>query len=134
MLKNYKAIRKNFSLFLGCFALVLTLFGCKPAPVEGEAIKLDIVNGCGQIDAAIQFKEVVPSGKLTVTSISNASNFNYDKTILVSHTEDQVEINIVKTLLKINEVSVIVDTVSATKFTVYLGNDYKKIIERIRND
>ncbi len=110
------------------------LIGCKPAPVSGEAIKLDIVNGCGQIDAAIQFKEVVPTDKLMVLSISNASNFNYDKTIIVSHTEDKVEINIVKTLLKIDEVVVIIDTVSVTKFTVYLGNDYKKIIERIRND
>ncbi len=122
--------------FLSGLVLMLgiVLLGCQPSSIDGQAIELEIVNGCGQVDAAIQFKEVVAGGKLSVSSIKNASNFNYNKTIIVSRTENKVEINIVKSLLKIDEVEVIADTSSAIKFTVYLGNDYKNVIKRIKDD
>ena len=45
-----------------------------------------------------------------------------------------VDINIVKSLLKIDDVEVISDTNSNVKFTVYLGNDFKKVIKRIKDD
>ncbi len=122
--------------FLHGLVLILgfLLFACQPASIDGQAIELEIINGCGQVDAAIQFKEMVAGGKLFVNSIKNASNFNYNKTIIVSRTENKVEINIVKSLLKIDDVEVIADTTNRTKFTVYLGNDYKKVIKRIKDD
>jgi len=123
-----------FLIGLLALAGIFLCVACQPSAVGGEAIELEIVNGCGQVDAAIQFKEVVAGGKLFVKSIKNAPNFNYNKTIIVSRTEDKVEINIVKSLLKIDEVEVIADTSKSVKFTVYLGDDYKKVIKRIKND
>ncbi len=117
-----------------CLAAACSFFACQSSSAGAQAIELEIVNGCGQVDAAIQFKEVVSSGKLSVKSIKNAPNFNYNKTIIVSRTENMVDINIVKSLLKIDDVEVISDTNSNVKFTVYLGNDFKKVIKRIKDD
>ncbi len=125
---------RNLSFGLLAVAGFFLFAGCRPSSVGGQAIELEIVNGCGQVDAAIQFKEVVAGGKLFVKSIKNAPNFNYNKTIIVSRTQDKVEINIVKSLLKIDDVEVIADTTRSVKFVVYLGNDYKKVIKRIKDD
>jgi len=116
------------------FLLALALFSCQNRLIKGEILPINIFNGCGDIDAAIQFKEVIPLEKLKIVSLDNANNFNYYKTVIISRTDNKIEINIIKNVLKIDNIKIIKRENSKALFDIYLGNDYKKIIERIKND
>ena len=111
-------INKIILLFL-LFALCFCEKNYKP-------IRISIYNGCGQTNAAINYKNNLDTKKVNVLELSNANFQNYETSFIIIRNLNYSpkELKILLNYTKIKKYIILEQKNSLTDFHIILGKDF----------
>ena len=138
-LSNMHAHRLTFAA-----AATLSLFlfvGCKeekPAPVEKVVRSykgdVEVLNSCGMQGAASKMKTYLRENGFDIVSSRNDRLQNYDETVLVLRNPEWEGAKALAQTLKTNNVLVVHSKRAVVDAAVYIGKDFKQIVEPEQGD
>ena len=132
--KFAKAIR--YTLFAGSVCAAPLLLGCeeeKTAPVE-QIVRsykgdVEVLNSCGEPGAAAKMRSFLRKNGFDVVSFRNDVLQNYDETIVVLRNPEWAGAQALAKTLRTKNVLTVVSKRSYVDAAVYIGKDFKQIIE-----
>ena len=128
--------------FAAAATLSLFLFvGCKeekPAPVEKVVRSykgdVEVLNSCGMQGAASKMKTYLRENGFDIVSSRNDRLQNYDETVLVLRNPEWEGAKALAQTLKTKNVLVVHSKRAVVDAAVYIGKDFKQIIEPEQGD
>jgi len=120
------------------FSLIacLAILGCKeeaPAPKVQEVRSykgdVEVLNSCGMQGAAASMRNYLRKNGFDVVSSRNDRLQNYDETIIVLRNPEWEGAQALARALKTNNVLVVASKRAVVDAAVYIGKDFKQIIE-----
>ena len=128
--------------FAAADTLSLFLFvGCKeekPAPVEKVVRSykgdVEVLNSCGMQGAASKMKTYLRENGFDIVSSRNDRLQNYDETVLVLRNPEWEGAKALAQTLKTKNVLVVHSKRAVVDAAVYIGKDFKQIIEPEQGD
>ena len=138
-LSSAKTHRSTFAV-----AATLSLFlfaGCeeeKPAPVE-KIVRtykgdVEVLNSCGMQGAAAKMRSYLRENGFDVVSSRNDRLQNYDETVIVLRNPEWEGAKALAQTLKTNNVLVVHSKRAVVDAAVYIGKDFKQIVEPEQGD
>ncbi len=94
-------------------------------PTIGE---IQVLNGCGELGAAESIKAFLQERGFNVIESGNAESFRYDQTVVASRKEEMRIARQVAAVLGTSNVISLVNESKLFDVTVFVGNDYKKLM------
>ena len=134
----YKKLAKatHFFFIAGAVCAASLLAGCKEekkAPVEQveRSYKgdVEVLNSCGEPGAAAKMRSFLRKNGFDVVSFGNDRLQNYDETIVVLRNPEWEGAQALAKTLRTKNVLTVVSKRSYVDAAVYIGKDFKQIIE-----
>ena len=138
MFQNYsKAHHLNFAVGVSSAVFAVFLFtGCeeeKQAPVVREVRRIkgevEVLNSCSIKGAAVKMRSFLRNNGFDVVHIDNERLQNYDETIVVLRNPEWEGAQALAKTLQTKNVLTVVSKRSYVDAAVYIGKDFKQIIE-----
>ena len=126
----------HHSFFAGVACAAFLLLGCKEekkAPVE-QIVRsykgdIEVLNSCGEPGAAAKMRSFLRSNGFDVVSFGNDRLQNYDETIVVLRNPEWEGAQALARTLRTKNVLTVISKRSYVDAAVYIGKDFKQIIE-----
>ncbi|MCL4100518.1 LytR cell envelope-related transcriptional attenuator [Fibrobacter sp. UWH9] len=119
-----------------CLIACLAIFGCKeeveaPKVQEVRSYKgdVEVLNSCGMQGAAASMRNYLRQNGFDVVSSRNDRLQNYDETIIVLRNPEWEGAQALARALKTDNVLVVASKRAVVDAAVYIGKDFKQIIE-----
>ena len=134
----YKKFAKSthYSFIAGAACAAFLLLGCeeeKKTPVEHivRSYKgdIEVLNSCGEPGAAAKMRTFLRKNGFDVVSFGNDKLQNYDETIVVLRNPEWEGAQALAKTLQTKNVLTVVSKRSYVDAAVYIGKDFKQIIE-----
>lgn len=119
-----------------CLIFCLAILGCKeeveaPKVQEVRSYKgdVEVLNSCGMQGAAASMRNYLRQNGFDVVSSRNDRLQNYEETVIVLRNPEWEGAQALAKALKTNNVLVVASKRAVVDATVYIGKDFKQIIE-----
>ncbi len=95
-------------------------------------IKVEVLNGCGEKGIAALTADFLRTEHIDVVRSENADNFDYERTMLISRSDNQYNLKTIASALNFeiddeNRVLIQHDSASDVDLTLILGKDYRSV-------
>ena len=93
----------------------------------GHRIKLEVLNGCGQINIAVMYKDFLRDGGFDVMDARNALSFNYDFSKIIIHRGEMEMAYFLSDIMGISDSLIIkdIDESLMIDLSLIIGKDFK---------
>ena len=125
---------KNFPVAIAALLATLALTACEEEKVvvkEKRTYKgdIEVLNSCGEPGAAAKMRTFLRENGFDVVNFGNDLLQNYDETILVLRNPEWEGAKALAQTLNTKNVMTVVSKRAAVDASIYIGKDFKQIIE-----